>query len=378
MRGRLKEIKANASKEGCDQSLNAAIQNVVDGRRWADLLRLDNVVITNPYTTGTVTPTAGSAIIAGTATAWPVNDLIATTFGAVSYDIGRVEMAPASMASIVQGQYLLLDAGTGSEEIVVVDSTTSSTFFAQVRYAHAVGATIWASSFAGLQFWCMNHVRTVKVVHSATSLELDMRWGGPPFAGVPYSIYYGYVSVSPTARRLLDVWDPLAGRKIGIGRTMSWLNLWDPQRSSVSEPLELVEIPLSPGGVQRWEVWPRPQSARQLSVLYQDGWPELIADNDLSPPFLNSEIFINSAAADLLMIKTIARDGRQDPYFDPTAAAYWRGKHAETLETATQADEGRYLQGLTNYRQMMYGGSSNWDRSHAVSGDYGYGGGWGY
>lgn len=376
LRGRLKELKANVPKELADQAINAAIQNVVDGRRWADLLRLGNIAIPAPYTTGTVTTAQGSRFVTGVGTTWPVTDAVSTTLGAVSYEVGYTEIAPADMTGITQGSYLLLDAGTGSEEVVVVSGTTPATFFALTRFAHDVGSQVWRSSFVGQQIRMGNTVSTIRAVHSPTSLEMDLPWAGIPVTAEAYRIFQGYVTVSPTARHLIDAWDPIAGIRIGVNKTFDWLDRWDPQRSSTGNPRELVSLPASAGGVMQWAVWPSPSSQRGINILYEDGWPELQADNDITPPFLNSEIFVYSAAADVFMTKIIARDGRQDMYYDPQAAQYYTGKYNEALERAVQADEGRYLQSLKRYSQMLTGGNGDWERSHAVYGEgYGYGGG---
>ncbi len=369
MRGRVKELKVNASKESIEGAINRAIRLAVDGRRWADLLRLGGIAVPAPYSTGTVSTTQGSRIVTGTGTSWPLADTVNTIFAAVSYDIGYTEMAPASMDGIQQGTFLLLDEGTGSQEIVTVSATTPASFFCQARYAHAVGASIWSSSFAGQQFRLQNTVSTVRAVYTPTSQELDMPWASIPVVDGTYRIYQGYVTVSPTARRLLDAWDPVAGQRLGVNKTLDWLNRWDPQRTSSGNPQELVSLPPSMGGVMQWAVWPTPSAQRGIDVLYQDGWPKLVADNDISPPFMSSEIFIASAAADVLLTKVIAREGRQDPFYDPTAASYWRSQADQTLEVATQADEGRYMQSLKRYNQMLTGGLGDWQRSHAVYAD---------
>ncbi len=378
LRGRVRELKANASKESIEGAINRAILNAVDGRRWADLLRLGNIVVPAPYTTGTISTAVGSKIITGVATAWPLVDHIDTVYDGATFETGFVEITPASMTNIEQGQYLLLDAGTATEEIVAVSSVTEATFFAQCRYAHDDATTIQASTLVGRQLRVGNAVYTVRAVRTATSLETDLPFGGVVLTDQAYRIYMAYARISPTTRKLIDAWDPVAGCPIGVNKTMDWLTRNDPQRTSSGDPQELVSLPPSQGGVMQWEIWPSNTGARLINTLYQDGWPTLVADNDISPPFLNPEIFIASAAADVLISKVIPRDGKQDPFYDPTAAAYWKGEYNRLLETGTQTDEARYLQSLRSYTDILYGGSTNWARSHAVSADWGGGwGGWG-
>src|SRR5687767_6927322 len=110
LRGRVAEIKPNASSEGINGWLNRRIRNVIDTRTWADLLKIGVINVPAQYTTGTVTLTAGSRLVAGVGTSWPTNDAVNTIADEpIRKSPGYVEIKPASMTGIEQGQFLLID-----------------------------------------------------------------------------------------------------------------------------------------------------------------------------------------------------------------------------------------------------------------------------
>lgn len=376
MRGRVREVKANCTKEQADGFINRRIQNVVDTHNWADLLKTGMVTIPQNYTAGTVNITAGSNQIVGMGTSWPVNDEVSTTISQpILESPAYVQIFPGSMANIAPGKYLLLDQETPLQtEIIVVSSVGPASFYAYCKNPHATPASIQKSNLANMQFQGPDYVYTVQAVFSATSLQLDLPYGNVSQSGISYQIVKAYVQVGPNARRLLFAWDAIAGQPVGVQKTVSWLNNEDPQRTSTNQPQELVSTFPAAGGVMQWECWPYQQSPYGIQVLFQDGWPTLKYDTDISPPFINAEVFIAGACADALRTRVIQRAGQQDPYYDPDSSKYWDGEFKTLLATALDSDEGRYLKAVKSYMEDWQDGACyNFYRNHVGSwpSDYG-------
>lgn len=365
-RGAVRNVKPNCTPDLADQFLNKGITSILDRWHFSDLLRRGAIVIPDAYTAGTIALTSGSPTVTGTGTAWPVSDKVNTTLAQAVTDLGYTELQPASMSNIGPGMYVVIEMETpAAMEIVPVMATDATTFTVYCQFPHNAGATVQASSLSNLQLWVSDYVFTVTAILSATQARLDMPWGGPPLTGAAYQIYAGYVQVSPTARVLKHAWDPVQGQPVGVQRTLGWLNAIDPQRTDSNQPQELVKIPPHPSGVMQWEVWPRQLSAYLLSVVYDDGWPRLVHETDMMPPFLNPEIIVSGAQADALLTRVIPRDSKVDPFYDPVASKIRRSEAEQLLEYAIQADEGRYPQHLQNYvEQTIGGGSYNFYRSH--------------
>jgi hypothetical protein len=369
MRGRVREIAPSRSKEMIDGFLNRSIRNLVDQHNWADLLKTGIITIPQNFTAGTVNLTPGSNQVVGVGTGWPVNDALNTVLGqAVNEVPAYVQVFPGAgaMSIIKPGMYLLLDQETpASTEIITVTSVGPTSFYAYCQFPHASGISLQKSSLANMQFQGPDYVYTVQAVLTPTLLQIDMPYGNVAQAGLSYQIVKAYVQVSPTCRRLLYAWDAIAGQPVGVGKTVDWLNMADPQRTSSQQPQELVSTFPAPGGIMQFECWPYQQTPYGIAVVYQDGWPTLKYDTDLSPPFINPEVFISSACADALRTKVIPRVGQQDPYFDINGSDRHKQDYKDELDKALQSDEGRYLKGLQDARQSLATGAVyNFWRSH--------------
>jgi len=371
LREKVRQVKPNCTEQQADQFINKWIQNIVKKRSWSDLLRTTAINVPSGYTTGTISTTAGSSLLTGTGTAWPVADRINGTFAQPTTDApGQCEIHPdpATLSKVRQGDYLLLNLGGGTQEIVVVSYVGIDHFTALCRFNHAAAETIQASSLANLQCTLpTNQVVTVKAVLSATSIQADQIAAGVPVVNEPYYICLRYVRISDTAYRLKDAIDPVAGDQIGTDKTQEWLNREDPQRSTTgTNPLELVSMPPNPGGVMQWELWPAQTSAYVIPVLYIDGWPKLRNMGDLSPYFINEEIIVALAQGDALFTKIIAREGKTDSYYDPVAGQRLTDQGNVLLEEAIQQDDGRYMTSLQDWQRQLQGpiGNTVYDANH--------------
>ena len=359
MRGATLDVKPNCPASQADAFLNRRIQAVTGRFRWSDTIRMGSLVVPDAYSTGSVSLTPGSTDVAGTDTAWPVNDLVNTTLTSDSRDTGFVELSPASMANIQQGMYVVIEMENPSiMEILPIRRIGPDTFTVYCRYQHNLGATVQASTLANRQLSANNYIFTITGILSATSAVMDRPWGGLAVTSNPYVIYLAYCQVTPTAKRPRFAYDALAGNVLNTEQTQDFLNMGDPQRTNTGDPEAMVMMAPHPAGVMQWELYPQQMTGRLINLVYEDGWPRLVNDNDLSPYFLNEEIFIAGAQADALMTKVIPRDGRVDPFFDVNSAQFREGQYQTYLEDAIQQDAGRYQQQLDNWIERVRGVSS--------------------
>ena len=359
MRGATIDVKPNCPASQADSFLNRRIQAVMGRFRWSDTLRMGSLVVPDAYSTGSVNLTPGSTAVAGTATAWPVNDLVNTALTSASMDTGFVELSPASMKNIQQGIYVVIEMENASiMEILPIRKVGPDTFTVYCRYQHNSGATVQASSLANRQLDVNDYIFTITGFLSTTSAVMDRPWGGLAVTDNPYIIYLAYCQISPVTKRLRFAYDALAGNVLNVDKTQDFLNMGDPQRTNTGDPEAMAMMAPHPSGVMQWELYPQQVSGRLINLVYEDGWPKLVNDDDLSPYFLNEEIFIAGAQADALLTKVIPRDGRVDPFFDVNAAQFREGQYQTYLEDAIQQDAGRYQQQLDNWIERVRGVSS--------------------
>src|SRR5260221_11204696 len=316
MRGSVKQVKPNCSKEAADEAINKRIAKLYDRHFWSDALRIGTIPINQAYSTGTVNMAQGSDLVTGTGTAWPINDRVNTTLPAAIVEKGVQDVSPGSMTNINPGSYLLIDqeGGPPLTEVVVVMSVPSTTFRARFASFHNISGTIQSSRLAGRQFKAQFPVYAVKAVLSATQLQLDNLWGGQPTTGLLYNIYDGYVTVTPNTRRLMFAYDPVAPNTIDIWSSQEDLAQIDPQRTSSDNPLKLCQMAPSKAGIAQWEIWPIQLSDYMLSVVSMEQWPEMTEDADVPPWFINSKVITAGARADVFRIKNNSRDNGRDPY----------------------------------------------------------------
>lgn len=121
----------------------------------------------------------------------------------------------------------------------------------------------------------------------------------------------------------------------------------------------------SEAGSMRYELWPHQTIAYQIPILYCKQWPELKNPTDRPPWFINPSMIIDGAVADALRIRNPMGDDGVDPFFDPKTAQIYEEKFTIGKQAALNANEGKALVALEQYRQFsgfMPGGT--WAQSH--------------
>lgn len=362
MIGAVRQTKPNASPEAAKRALNARIRTLMDARPyWCDLLETYILSVPAAYATGTVSLAQGSALVTGVSTAWPVSDLVNTTIPSGVDATGFVPVTPASMAGITEDSILLVDAAVTPESVAVVELREFD-FVAQFRFTHNPGCTLQQSSLAGRQFrlGSGHPIFQIRSVRSQTSLELDIAWGGAAVTASAYQILKMYYSLGQNMGMIQFGVDPQSGQPIQFDINAQMLNYIDPQRTRTgSQPEKIVEFRSSPNGGMLYELWPAPTVARQCAFIVSRRWSEMETNNDRPPWFINSQVIIDGATADVLRQKVDATD----PWFNPQLAREYEIKFRQGMEEAKAADEARaprdYHVHLERIAQMNHGGLRN-------------------
>lgn len=374
MVARVLQAKPNAQQSEVIRMINGRIRQCINARiYWSDLLVTRVVGFNSPYTgasdtggNGTVAYTFNSATVTGTNTTWPVHDVVNTTSNTAVNDIGYVQITPVSMTGIAVDKLLYADSA-GTPETVAVVQTTATTFWAKFNNTHSTNFTLTCSSLAGQQLYVGTTFPTFTVmsVQSGTSLTLDQPYGGAPQSGQPYSISQIYITIDPNLKVILDAVDQLAGRKLEIYVPTEVVNLTDPQRTSTGDPLAVVQRAPTPAGSMQYEIWPAPDTQRQLWFLCALQWPQLTNATDRGPWFMDPNLFVTGAIADALRIKNIKSVMDQDPWFNPDLAMQYEQMFRIQLEEVVNSDESKSQRAFQHaWDNILAAGGANFWQNH--------------
>lgn len=363
--GSIRQVKPNVQPPRCRDLVNQRLRGVLERRPfWSGTLATGILSIPAPYTTGTITLTAGSRVVAGTNTAWPVDDLVDTTITAGIVEAGSQVVTPQSMEGITEDVCLVVDSGA-DEEIVPVVEVGARQFRATFAKTHSAGVAIKASSLADRQIRLSGSLPTFTIVavRSATEVLLDLPWGGATVT-TSYSLVKRYYTLAHDLKDVLWVFDPVQGVPLAVHYPQAQLNTEDPRRDETGDPRLISDFRPSACGNMQYEVYPLPSTARQLPFMYVRQWPELRKDSDRLPPFLNPNLILYGAQSQALR----TRVEKDDPFYDPAAANYYEQLFLQELESAIVADEGKAQQQLTQeLSRWGVPGGANWAQSHDVS-----------
>jgi hypothetical protein len=366
MIGRVRSAKPNAKPEQVRTWINDAVRDVINARTyWADLLNSSVVSIPDAYAAGVASTTTGSVIVPGTATSWPVSDVVNITILDEIPEPGYIEVNCSSVTGLAVDGILLVDAGTPAEEYVPIFRVSPSTFIGKFANVHPAGVTATQSSLVNRQLRMgYNYpIFTVIAVKDPQTLVIDNPWGGPAVTSVPYQIILMYTILDSKIRRLLDGVDQQQGWPLDFDAyTFSMINTLDPQRSDNGDPRTIVPFAPSLAGNQRWEIWPSSGTARQLAYVCTRQWPEMVSMTDIPPPFLEPTIFVNLAKSSALGTKL----SKDDDWYMPKDAERWERMAAAQLTQAMNNDEDRNIRDYQALKRSLFGVRSyNWQQNHA-------------
>ncbi len=364
--------KPNVSAELATEALNRKMRLVLNMRPyWTGLLSRKILYLPAEYTTGTVSVTKDSSTVTGSATNWPVNDLVNTTTGDISRP-GIHRVTPASMENIEKGTVLYVDSAGSNPETVAVVETTANNFIAKFDYAHSGTVTLEASSLAGRQFRLDESapVYTILAVKSATELILDAPWKESSRSGSAYHIRGILHYISPNIRDIVAAVDRFQGYPLGIQREQGYLDHIDYQRRSTGAPrLLTVAEPHPLTRLMRYEVWPSPVNERQIEVLIVDNWADMKNKGDRPPPFMDASVLVAGALAEIMITKVPDRaSGGNDPFYDPIAAREYKQEFLAGLQGLIEADEARFMKTLQQEWTGVFlaEGDTPWHKAHDI------------
>lgn len=361
--GEVRNLRPNVGPEQVKRWINWRIRQALDARPyWVDLIREGLLVIPEPWERGTISVTHGSTRVIGTDTNWPVSDVVNTTLAEPVDGIGFCEAVPQSMSGISEDSLLLIGGQGVDPEVVPVVQVNADRFIGRFERAHPTGSYVRSSSLAGLQLRTSSDqpIYTVKAVHSATEMELNLPWGGPSADGLGYCIRKIYVTLAPDLKAILAMKDDQTGLPVRLHVPLEEIDYRDPRRVAKGTMTAYCLVDLGPNerGNMQYEIWPPPSSARQFSYRYYQQWPDLERDTDRPPWFINPSIFVYGALADAFRF----RQGPKDPYYNPGLADHYEARFREGLEQAKQADEAKFLAALRTpwWRTVMPGTYDHW------------------
>jgi len=97
--------------------------------------------------------------------------------------------------------------------------------------------TTWDPSMVGRQFRVSvsTPIYTISLVNSATSLQLELPYGGQTTAGIGYQIYQAYVTPPNDFRSFISLWDPNYSWQLRLNTQQQELNSWDAQRANTGQ-----------------------------------------------------------------------------------------------------------------------------------------------
>lgn len=364
MVGRVLGMKPNLPPTLAEGFINDCLRNLVDRRlNWTGLVKHSTIYIPDIITTGSIAMVQNSDNITVTGTTWPVSDVVNSTIPGVINRLGLQTVVPASMDGIDVDTLLYVDA-TGNPEIVAVLSVTSNSFTAKFTRFHNSGSTITCSSLSNRQIklGVTYPIYTILAVTSTTTATIDLKWFATNLS-LGYTITKMYYTIDPAVKTLISVIDQSQGiPPLAINKAVQWLNRIDPQRMATGYPQAFANRMPNDSGNMVYEVWPSPQSPRQLSAIWIQQPGYLSADDDLIPPFINPSVIFYYATA----MAWGTRVGLTDQYFDPAISNKWMLQYEYQLNEAIKADDEKGGTGV-QWDDGAWGiGGADWNRSHSI------------
>lgn len=372
--GRLLRMKPSLDRSVALDLLNDRIRQIIDKRPlWAGLCKKVVVNLPAATTTGGVTLTIGSNVMTGTATNWPVTDIVNTTIpGGVSRP-GSQWVTPASMSSINPNSLLYVD-GTGTPEIVPVQQVRGNQFLGTFQAPHNVNCTATQSSLVSQQLLIStnNPYFTVLAVSNSTTIILDNNWAYQNLTNAGYQILQAYVTFANDVKDLLDVVDPIQPLRLKTHVPQRWLNATDPARQNSNTPVWVVDAFPNAQGQQVFELYPPSTVVYQLWALYYVQWPDMVSPGDRPPLFINPTVIYHGALADALRMKIPTPPRMEDPWYDPRAAEVYEEKFERGCGDLVNADNSKAQRDYEWDFDAFGIGGSTWNQDHAVdsSGDW--------
>ena len=325
--------------------LNTRLREVQDRRMWGGLLVRGELSIPAAYTTGGVTATRGSNLVQGDLLClWPVHDIVNTTLSTAITSINEYQdVTPVSMAGIGAGDWLLIDDGLATSEVLLVLSIGTTSFKAKPGVLHSAGATITESSLVRRQ-WRLGTTKpfyNIRAVTTAQQLVLDLPYGhstqGP---GAAYQICQAYVSMGQNLRMVWSVVNTAQGWRIRLNMPQETVNTYDTWRQTTGWVYMLNDYIPDEIGRFQYELYPTPSMEQGFPYLAYRTVENMVEDEDTPPPAIPSHMLVHGAIADVMLYN------RKSPYYDPQLATKMDSMFESDLLNAAMADDSIYMNNL--------------------------------
>jgi hypothetical protein len=253
---------------------------------------------------------------------------------------------------MVKGQVVVPQAYTTGTVAVVTGSTAVT----------GIG-TNWDITMVGRQ-WRIgfsNPTYTITTVGSATSITLDLPWGGQTLSGAGYQIFQNIVSLGPNIKRVLAMVNQKQGYKLKLHVPQEVLNIYDTWRVTTGWTYLLANYPPSSTGQPQFELYPSPTFQQAFPFLAYTQPPDMVLPADFPVLFVRSDLIVTGALADALLYR-----GKNSKYYDPQTAKVMRDRYVEEIQSMATNDNNLYQNDLLWEfdKYPMVGFGSNWTQSH--------------
>lgn len=325
------------------QLINERMRQILD--RWTDWSGLrKNVVIAIPqaYTTGGMTFVTNSKKVVGTATEWPVADVVNTTIDETVSANGVVWVTPALFDGINRDTVLYVDAAGPNPEILPVMDILGSRVLLNFKYAHAAGFTATASSLNGLQIrpnGYNNPIFTCIAVTSDTTMVMDQPWGQIGNSNIGYQMVLMYTTIDPRLKYIIDASDPFQQIALRLQVPQADLNLSDPNRTATNSPVWISPRGQNVNGNFQYEIWPPAYNQYVLNFFIQLQWADMRLPTDYPPSGMNPNMLLYGALADAYATPCPRGSDMKDPGFSLEASSKYAQMFEQAFADALSADQ---------------------------------------
>ncbi len=349
------------------RKINDNLRNVISKRVWSGLTKQLILSVPAAFADGTIDAVTGSNVVIGTATGWPVDDLVSTTLSADVISAEVLDATPGSMAGVEPNTYMLIDGGGANEEGVYVYDTTATTFKASFTKTHLAGETITRSSLSNLQLkvGINSPFYTATGFSSPTRMILKDIIAQPSELGASYSLSLVYTNFAPDLKMLISVVNLERRYRIIIHMPKDTIDYSDPHRTLTQTTYMVVSHEVDPAGSQLYELYPRPVSEQAIPFFYHFQFPPLVDDGDILPNGIRSDVLVRLTTADALVWPKhkIIEGGI---YYDPAESTRLKQQAVMDIEAMEMEDDNTMIMRQQwSYADWPFGGfGADWHQSH--------------
>jgi hypothetical protein len=176
---------------------------------------------------------------------------------------------------------------TNGSDVVLGDAT-----------ADAAWSAVLSSEFITRQFRSGAGPIYNIVSYTSPNITLDRAFAETTVAGAVYSIYKCYYPPPDDFLRWTSVVDPINGYQFGLDKTKAHLDLVDPLRGAIGEPLVIASYKFdeseSPNG-RLYELYPHPIVQISYPALYQKAGTAFTSNTAALPEGISDELLMSRA-----------------------------------------------------------------------------------